>query len=87
MWGRAFAGIVPGFFVSAALVGLACWSWPGPWQSTLVIGVAAFLPLWMGVIAASFQFRDARRAWTWLGVLALLGFALLLGLQHAGFVQ
>ena len=38
MWARASAGIVPGFFLSAALVGLASWMLPGPWQSTLVAG-------------------------------------------------
>ncbi len=36
MWGRFAAGVVAGFFLSVALVGLVCWLLPGPWQSTLV---------------------------------------------------
>lgn len=71
MWARALAGIVPGFLLSAALVGLLTWSLPGPWQGTLVPGIVAFFAVWIGVMAASFQFANGKRAWAWLSVLAL----------------
>ena len=45
MWARATAGIVPGFFLSAALVGLVSWMLPGAWQSTIVAGLIAFFPV------------------------------------------
>src|SRR3546814_6402406 len=37
-----------GFFLAAALVGLVGWALPGPWQSTIVPGLVAFFPLWIG---------------------------------------
>jgi hypothetical protein len=87
MWGRATAGVVPGFFVAAALVGWVCWSWPGPWQHTLVPGLVAFFPAWVGVICASFKFAGSVRAWSWLGALAVLGLCLLWTAQAAGWVR
>ena len=63
MWARAFAGIVPGFLLSAGFVGLLTWSWPGPWQATLVPGVIAFFMVWIGVMASAFQFANGKRAW------------------------
>ncbi|MET0656441.1 MAG: hypothetical protein ABWY94_12805 [Pseudoxanthomonas sp.] len=75
MWSRALAGVFPGFFLSSGLLGLVCWSLPGPWQGTLVPGIIAFFPTWMIVIGASFFFSTGRRAWAWLSVsaAALLG--------------
>lgn len=87
MWPRALAGIVAGFFLSAGLVGLVSWLLPGPWQSTIVGAAIAFLPLWMGLIAASFAFRDGRRAWLWLGAPALLSLGLLRALQALHWVE
>lgn len=87
MWGRVSAGIVPGFFLSAALIGLACWLPPGPWQSTLVPGVLAFVPVWVGVICASLQFASGRRAWLWLSALAIAALGLLRALQALHWVR
>ncbi|MEL1264798.1 hypothetical protein [Pseudoxanthomonas putridarboris] len=87
MWGRATAGIVPGFLLSAALVGLVSWCLPGPWESTLVAGMLAFFPVWMGAIALAFAFRNGKRAWTIYGALAALGFAGLWLLRHLQWVQ
>ena len=70
MWARALAGIVPGFLLSAGLVGLFTWMLPGPWQATLVPGLIAFFVVWIGVMGASFQFSSGKRAWAWLGGLA-----------------
>jgi hypothetical protein len=87
MWARAGAGVLPGFFLAAALVGLLGWLLPGPWESTMVAGLAAFLPLWIGVICAAFRFSSGRRAWLWLGGLALFALGLLWLLQMSGWVR
>lgn len=87
MWGRATAGIVPGFLLSAALVGLVSWCLPGPWQSTLVAGLLAFFPVWMGVIALAFAFRTGKRAWLAYTGLAGLGLLALWALRHGQWVQ
>ena len=71
MWPRISAGVVPGFFAAAGLLGLLCWAWPGPWQATIVPGLLAFFPLWIGVICGSVQFASGMRAWIWLTALAI----------------
>jgi hypothetical protein len=87
MWARAVAGIVPGFLLSAGLVGLFTWALPGPWQSTVVPGVIAFFVVWIGVMAASFQFASGRRAWGWLGALAALSLGALWLLQWLQWIE
>lgn len=87
MWARATAGIVPGFFLSAAIVGLVSWLLPGPWQSTLVAGGLVFFPLWVGVFCAGFQFRNGLRAWTVYSVASVAGLAILALLRHLQWVQ
>ena len=87
MWARASAGVLPGFFLAAALVGLIGWLLPGPWESTMVAGLAAFFPLWIGVICAAFRFTSGARAWGWLSALALSGLGLLWLLQMSGWVR
>lgn len=87
MWARLGAGVVAGFFLSAALVSLVCWLLPGPWQGTLVPGMLAFVPVWVGMICASLQFASGKHAWLWLGSLAVAGLALLRTLQALGWVR
>lgn len=87
MWGRATAGIFPGFFLAAALVGLVSWVLPGPWEKTLVPGIVAFFPAWMGVMGASFMFANGKRAWAWLVCLAVIATGLLWALQALQWVQ
>lgn len=87
MWARAFAGIVPGFLLSAGLVGLVTWGLPGAWQSTLVPGIIAFFVVWMGVMAAAFQFANGKRAWAWLGGLAALSLGALWLLQWLQWIE
>ncbi len=87
MWGRASAGVVPGFFAAAALVGWVCWLVPGSWEATLVPGLVAFFPAWTAVFCLAFRFGDGRRAWGWLGTLAVLGLGLLRIAQSAGWVR
>lgn len=87
MWGRATAGIFPGFFVAAALVGLGSWLLPGAWEQALVPGIVAFFAVWVGVISASFMFANGRRAWLWMVALAVVGVGALWGLQALQWVQ
>jgi hypothetical protein len=87
MWARATAGIVPGFFLSAAIVGLVSWLLPGPWQSTLVAGGLAFFPVWVGVFCAGFQFRSGARAWVVYSLASVAGLAGLALLRHLQWVQ
>ncbi len=87
MWGRATAGIVPGFFLATAIVGLVSWMLPGPWQSTLVAGGLAFFPVWIGVFCLGFQFRNGVRAWLGYTVLATLGMGTLAVARHLHWMQ
>lgn len=87
MWSRALAGVFPGFFLSAALVGLVCWSLPGPWQATLVPGLVAFFPTWMAVIGASFFFSSGMRAWAVVGASATLALAALWVMQSLQWIR
>lgn len=86
MWTRASAGVVPGFFLAAGLLGLCCWLLPGAWQATLVPGLIAFFPLWIGLVCASLAFSGGARAWAWLTALAVLALGLLWWLQTSGAV-
>lgn len=87
IWARASAGVVPGFFFTAAVVGLVCWLLPGAWESTIVAGLIAFFPAWIGVICAACRFPRGTQAWGWLSLLALLGLGSLWLLQLSGWVR
>lgn len=86
-WGRILAGVVPGFFVAAAGIGLLTWAAPGPWRHALVPGLIGFFPLWIAVIAASLAFANARRAWIVWSLLAVAGFGALALLRATGWAQ
>ncbi|MBA3930505.1 hypothetical protein J2X02_000052 [Pseudoxanthomonas japonensis] len=87
MWARATAGIVPGFFLSAVLVGLVSWVLPGPWQSTLVAGGLVFFPVWVGLFCLAFQFRSGARAWWIYGAISVAGLGMLTLLRYLQWVQ
>lgn len=87
MWARAFAGLVAGFFLAAAVTGLVTWLPPGPWQNALVPSLIAFVPLWMLAALWAFSFRSALRAWLVLAGSATAGFAVLGLLRLADAVQ
>jgi len=87
MWTRVAAGVVPGFFLAAGVLGLACWSLPGPWQATIVPGLVAFPPLWVGLVCVSLRFANGVRAWAWLSGLAVLALGLLWLLEASGGVR
>lgn len=87
MWPRASAGVVAGFFLAAAVVGLISWSLPGAWESTIVPSLLAFFPLWIGLICAAMRCNTGRQAWAWFGALALSGLGLLWLLQASSWVR
>ncbi|HXD35362.1 MAG TPA: hypothetical protein VN624_01835 [Rhodanobacter sp.] len=87
MWVRLSAGVLPGFFLAATLIGLVSWLLPGPWESTVVPGLLAFFPLWIGAICAACRFTSGKQAWGWLSALALLGLGLLWLLQTSGWIR
>ncbi len=87
MWARALAGLLAGFFVAAAAAGLVAWLPPGPWQSAIVASMIAFIPFWMLAALWAFAFRTGTRAWAWLSISAVAGFALLWLLRHFHWVQ
>lgn len=87
MWGRATAGLFPGFVLAAALTGLLGWMLPGPWQASLVPCLVMFFPLWTAIASASFLFVDGKRAWTWIGTAAVLTMSLLWLLQGMGWIR
>jgi hypothetical protein len=87
IWGRVIAGAVAGFFFTAALIGLIGWLLPGPWQQSMLPGLVAFVPVWIGVFCLSLLFSNARRAWLWLGTWAVSGLALLWALQTLEWIQ
>ena len=87
MWARALAGIFAGFFLSAGVVGIVSWLWPGPWQDTLVVGMIAFFPVWMCVIGSAFFFVNGKRAWAWISGAALLALGSLWLLQSMHWVE
>ena len=87
MWARVSAGVVPGFFLATALVGLISWLLPGPWESTMLPGLAAFFPIWLGVICLALRYASGAHAWGWLGALALSGLGLLWLLQSLDWVR
>lgn len=86
MWSRAFAGLIAGLFVAAAVTGLAAWLPPGPWAASLVPSLIAFIPLWMLAAVGAFSFRSAARAWTVMSACAAGGFLLLWLLRVSGAV-
>jgi len=87
MWARTLAGSIAGFFLAAAVTGLACWLVPGPWQNALLPSLLAFFPLWCIAATAAFTFANACRAWLVLGTAAVTGFLLLEILRSQGWVQ
>jgi hypothetical protein len=76
MWGKVSAGILLGLPLSIFTLGALTYALPGPWQDA-VIGVTLLLaPAWMGIIAASANFRSGKRAWAVLALATAVAFAL-----------
>ncbi|MFT4174274.1 MAG: hypothetical protein QM639_17045 [Rhodocyclaceae bacterium] len=67
MWGKVTAGILLGLPLTVFGLGALTYALPGPWQDSAIGMMLLFAPAWMGIIAASANFRSGPRAW---GVLA-----------------
>ena len=77
MLGKCLAGILLGAPLSAAVLGLVVWSWPGEWEHVVIPVLLLFFPLWAGVMAAAYMFRNATRAWIGLAAANAIAFVLL----------
>ena len=86
MWGRATAGILAGFPLAAALSGLIAAALPLGFEAGAVLVVVLLLPMWVGVICASFLAPAGWRAWGWLIALNALAYALLWGARASGML-
>ncbi|MEO6519183.1 MAG: hypothetical protein ABIO17_09355 [Pseudoxanthomonas sp.] len=52
-----------------------------------MVGLIAFLPVWAGVIGATFFFAKGQRAWAWLSAAAVLTLGSLWLLQSMRWVE
>lgn len=77
MLSRCFAGILLGAPLAAFFLGLCVWISPGPWENVVVPWLLLFFPAWVGVMAATYLFRSATRAWVVLLVANVAMFGLL----------
>lgn len=86
MWAKSLAGVLLGFPLAVALVGLVAVMSGNQALTTLPL-LLLFFPLWVGATALAFGFRNGVRAWSWLGGATLLGFALLHLLKASGLAR
>lgn len=82
MIARCLAGTLLGFPLSAMLLALCLFWLPGHGQAGLIPVLLLFFPLWVGVMAGSYMFRDGRRAWLVLGTANGVVFATLWLSRH-----
>lgn len=82
MLAKALAGIVLGLPLSLVVISLAIWIWPGSSEAVVMPFYMAFFPLWVAVMAVTYLFRSGVRAWTWLAVANVGGFAALFAVKH-----
>lgn len=83
--GKSLAGVVLGYTLALACVGLFAWLGPG--------GIAAgnktqftmwlIAPLWMSVFVPVYLFRSGLRAWLWLGAANIVAYSVLLAVRAA----
>ena len=87
MTARTLAGVVAGLLLSASLCGLyAVSGWPSA-DAAVIIAVLLMMPLWIGLIIATYRFRSGPRAWLVLGGATLVCQALLWGLKLSGLAR
>ncbi|MFT3802576.1 MAG: hypothetical protein QM766_15330 [Burkholderiaceae bacterium] len=80
-WGKTSAGVILGFGLAVALVGLFAYLVPGGIEGpggrhTLWRWLVP--PIWIGVLSSCFLFRSGLTAWFWLGAANLIAFSALL---------
>jgi hypothetical protein len=81
LW-RCAAGVLLGLPLCIVAVATLIRAWPGSSEGSIVPMLVLFFPLWTGVIAASFLFRDGARAWAWLGTGNIAAFAVFFLVRH-----
>lgn len=86
MWARYLAAAFLGLPLTVCLIGLAALAWPGDQHITALPWIMLAFPLWITLMALAFAFRNALRAWLWLGGATVLGFGLLYGLKALGWI-
>jgi hypothetical protein len=87
MWARYLAAAVLGLPLSVGLIGLVALAWPGNQEVTTLPGVMMAFPVWIAVMVLAFVFKNALRAWLWLGGATLVCFGLLYGLKLLGWIE
>jgi hypothetical protein len=87
MWARYLAAAVLGLPLSVGLIGLVALAWPGNQEVTTLPGVMMAFPVWIAVMMLAFVFKNALRAWLWLGGATLVCFGLLYGLKLLGWIE
>lgn len=83
-WGsKTLCGVVLGFGLAIAIVGLFAWFGPGgiDARDKYQLNMWLVAPLWLSFISAVYLFHSARRALLWLGGANLLAWAALLLLR------
>ncbi len=84
MIARCLAGTLLGFPLAGLLLALLLHWLPGHGQAVLVPALILFFPLWIALMAGTYQFRSGTRAWLVLGVANALAFAALWASRAAG---
>lgn len=81
MWARYLAAAVLGLPLSVGLIGLLALAWPGNQEITALPAIMMAFPVWIAAMVLAFVFKNALRAWLWLGGATLACFGLLHGLK------
>ncbi|MCL7714799.1 hypothetical protein [Stenotrophomonas mori] len=81
--GKTLAGTLLGYPLSVALSGVIALLTPGGFagEGKLQFNMWMIVPLWATVLGFVFLFRDAQRAWAWLGAATLAASGLLWALK------
>jgi len=86
MWARYLAAALLGLPLSVGVIGLVALAWPGDQAITTLPWVMMAFPVWIAAMTLAFVFRDALRAWLWLGGATAASFALLYGVKALGWL-
>ena len=80
--GKTLAGVICGLAI--ALIASGFFMLPDTKHNTVYdkyqIAMWMVPPIWLAILSCCYLFRDAARAWLWLGGISIAGFALFRGL-------
>lgn len=79
-WRKSFAGVILGFFLSLAVVGIFAWIGPGGIHATdkVQFNMWALTILWLCIMSLVYLFKTGNQAILWLGLANALAWSLLL---------